>query len=56
MPRFLVPPHPLTNFKIQKYNQLKPRFNGVYLRINFLKIKDVAWVINFDGYKSFGTH
>ena len=25
-------PHPLTNFKIQKYYQNEPRFNGVYSR------------------------
>ena len=25
----LIPPHPLTNFKIQNYFQNKPRFNGV---------------------------
>ena len=27
---FLIPPHPLTNFEIQKYYQNEPRFNGVY--------------------------
>ena len=27
---FLVPLHPLTNFKIQKYYQNEPGFNGVY--------------------------
>ena len=30
-------PHPLTNFKIQKYYQNKPRINGVYSRDNFPK-------------------
>ena len=29
---FLMPPHPLTNFEIQKYYQDEPRFNGVYSR------------------------
>ena len=27
---FLILPHPLTNFEIQKYYQNEPRFNGVY--------------------------
>ena len=26
---FLMPPHPLTNFEIQKYKN-EPRFNGVF--------------------------
>ena len=29
-----MPPHPFTNFKIQKYYQGKPKFNGPYLRDN----------------------
>ena len=33
-------PHPLTNFKIQKYYQNKPKFNGVYSRNKLPKIKD----------------
>ena len=28
-----MPPHPLTNFEIQKYYQNEPRFNGVILEI-----------------------
>ena len=32
------------------------RFNGVYSRKNLLKIKDGAYVLNLDGYKSVGTH
>ena len=31
---FIIPPHPLTNFEIQKYNQNEPRFNGVNSRDN----------------------
>ena len=34
---FLMLPHPLTNFEIQKYYQSKPRFNGVYSRNNLTK-------------------
>ena len=42
-----MPPHPLTNFEIQKYNQNEARFNGVYSRENLPdKIKDRAYVIN----------
>ena len=26
-----MPPHPLTNFKLQKYYYNEPKFNGVYL-------------------------
>ena len=25
-----MPPHPLTNFEIQKYYRNEPKFNGVY--------------------------
>ena len=45
----------LTNFEIQKYYQNQPKFNGVYLRNNLAKIKDVAYVINLDECKSVGT-
>ena len=48
--------HLLTNFKIQKYYKNKPKFNGVYSRNNLPKIKDGAYVINHDEYKSIGTH
>ena len=58
-----MPPHPLTNFEIQKYyqndaqlsskNQLT--FNGFYSRNNLPKIKNGAYVISLDGYKSIGT-
>ena len=33
----LMPPHPLTNFEIQKYYQNEPIFNGVYSRDNLPK-------------------
>ena len=39
-----MPPHPLTNFKIQKYQQNEPRFNGAFLRDNLLK-KNKGWGI-----------
>ena len=33
---FLIPPHPLTNFEIQKYKN-EPKFNGVFSRNNLPK-------------------
>ena len=54
---FLMPPHPLTNFEIQRYYQNEPRFNGVFSRNNLpKKIKDGAYVINLDEYVDVGTH
>ena len=51
-----MPPHPLTNFEIIKYEN-KSRFNGVYSRDNLPnKIKDGAYVINLDEYSDIGTH
>ena len=53
---FLILPHPLTNFEIQKYKN-EPRFNGVFWRNNLpKKIKDRAYVINLDEYTDVGTH
>ena len=51
-----MPPHPLTNFEIQKYCQNEPRFNGVYSRDNLPKIKHGSYVINLDEYSDIGTH
>ena len=55
--RFLMQPPPLTNFEIQKYYENEPRFNGVFSRDNLpKKIKDGAYVTNFDEYADTGTH
>ena len=55
--QFLIPPHPLTNFEIQKYYENEPRFNGIFSRHNLpKKIKDGAYAINLDEYKDVGTH
>ena len=55
--KFLILPHPLTNFEIQMYYQNEPRFNEVYSRDNFPdKIKDGAYPINADEYSDIGTH
>ena len=52
-----MPPHPLTNFEIQKYYKNESKFNGVYSRDNLPdKIKDGAYVINLDEYSDIGTH
>ena len=54
---FLMPPHPLTNFEIQRYYQNEPRFNGVFSRKNLpKKIEDGEYVINLDEYADVGTH
>ena len=54
---FLMPPHPLTNFEIQKYYKNEPRFNGVFSRNNLpKKVKDGAYAINLDEYTDVGTH
>ena len=54
---FLMPPHPLTNFEIQKYYQNEPRFNGFYSRDNLsAEIKNGAYVINLDEYSDIETH
>ena len=54
---FLMPPHPLTNFEIQKYYQNELKFNGAFSRNNVpLKIKDGAYVINLDEYADVSTH
>ena len=51
-----MPLHPLTNFEIQKYYQIEPRFNDVYSRDNVTELKDAAYVINLDEYSDIGTH
>ena len=54
---FLMPPHPLTNFEIQKHYENETRFNGACSR-NYLpkKVKDKEYVINLDEYADVGTH
>ena len=61
-----MPPHPLTNFEIQKQYQNEHRFNSVYSRdnlpkrssteCNFVEIKDQSYVIDLDEYSNIGTH
>ena len=40
--RFLMPPHPLTNFEIHKYYQNELKLNVVYSKYNLSKITDGA--------------
>ena len=51
-----MPPHPLNNFEIQNYYENEPKLNDVYSRNNLPKIKDGAYVISLDEFKSIGTH
>ena len=52
-----MPPHPLTNFELEKYYDNEPRFNGVYSRNNLpKKVKVEAYVINLNEYADVGTH
>ena len=52
-----LPPHPLTNFEIQKYYENESRFNGVFSRDNLDSVvKNGAYVINPDEYHDIGTH
>ena len=52
----LMPPPPLTNFKMQKCYENELKFNGVYSRNNLPKIKDRANVTNLDKHKLIGNH
>ena len=38
--KFLMPPHPVTNFEIQKYYQNQHETDNDYLRTNLPKIKE----------------
>ena len=53
-----MPPHPWTNFEIQKYYKNEPRFNCVFSRNNLpkKKIKDGVYIINLDEYANVGAH
>ena len=54
---FLILPHFLTNFEIQKYYNNELRFNGVFSRNNLpQKIKDGDYITNLDEYANVGTH
>ena len=49
---FLILPHPLTNFEIQRCYQNGPKVKGCYSRIKLTKtMKDAAHIISLEGYK-----
>ena len=52
-----LPPHPLTNFKIQEYYRNEPGFNGVFSRDNLgSAVKNGPYVVNLDECHDIGTH
>ena len=52
-----MPPHPLTNLKIQKCYQKEPKFNGVCASKDLgFKINDRAYITNLDAYEPIGTY
>ena len=51
-----MPHHPLTNFETQKYYENEHKFSGIYSRYDLSEIKNGAYLINLDEYKSIGTH
>ena len=53
----MIPPHPLTNFGIQKNYQNESILNGVYSKDNLpKKVKDGAYAINLDEHADICTH
>ena len=42
--------------KRTKKNEKRTKFNSIYLRKNWSKIKDEAYILNLDEYESIGTH
>ena len=54
--KVLILLHCLSNVKINKYFDWKPRFNGVYLRDIIPRIKDWVYVTNLYEKQSIGKH
>ena len=54
---FLIPPHPSTNFEIQKCYKNEQKFNGVFSRNNLpKKIKNGTYIIDLDEYANVSTY
>ena len=52
-----MPPHPLTNFEMQKCYQSELKFKGVYSWNNLSNtITDRAYLVYLNYYKSIGTY
>ena len=61
MLELVIPPHPLTNFEIQRWYQNELRCNGIHSKDNLperssTEIKDGAYITNLDEYSDIGTH
>ena len=53
----MSPPHPLTNFDIEKYYENVPQFNGCFSRNSLPKrAKDGGYIVNLDDLGKPGTH
>ena len=53
----MSPPHPLTNFEIEKYYEKEPQFQGVFSRNSLPKrSRDGGYVVNLDDLGRSGTH
>ena len=53
----MSPPHPLTNFEIEKYFEDELMFNGVFSRNNLPRTtRDGGYVVNLDDMGKSGTH
>ena len=54
---FLIPPHPSTNFEIQKCFKNEEKFNGVFSRNNLpKKVKNGTYIIDLDEYADVSTY
>ena len=53
---FLISPHPLTTFEVEKYYQKEPKFIGAFLKNHLPKINDGVYVRNLDEFKLVGTY
>ena len=51
-----MPLYTLTHFEIQRYYLNKPSFTGVYWKNNLPKIKNGAYAVKLNYYKSIGTN
>lgn len=51
-----MPSHPVQILIYKSIIRKKTKFNGVYSKTNLSKIKDRAYILNCDDYKSIGNH
>ena len=48
MSGFLISPHHLNDFEVQKYDKNEIKINGVYSRNSLPKIKDEVYLLNLN--------